>query len=216
MRTGLKSLALRLMLAPALLMPATGFPEPPDASNVLESFRQTAAAEYRYEETRTLDMMAAPWKGSGYLFSSPDGALIKLQLAPEKAIMAISGDRMLYYDAAHGQRQSAPLSFAGPMADQIGTFRAILQGRTEELKAAYDIRSEIRGKHWTLRLTAKEHGDDEPGLAVEISGDANQPRRHIVIQQPDGEKADYVMEKTGEGKHLEAPMQRLLAEATGE
>jgi choline dehydrogenase-like flavoprotein len=216
MKFGFKLAALRLMLVPVLLMPALGFPEPPDSSHVLESFRQTAAAEYRYEETRTLEMMAAPWKGSGYLFSSPDGTLIKLQLAPEKVIMAISGDRMLYYDAAHGERQSASLSFAGPMAEQIGTFRAILQGRAEELKAAYDIRSEIHGKHWTLRLTAKERDGDEPGLAVEISGDTDQPRRHIAIQQPDGEKAVYVMEKTGEGKQLEAPMQRLLSEATEE
>jgi hypothetical protein len=216
MISGFKFTALRLMLIPALLMPAMGFPEPPDTLNVLESFRQTAAAEYRYEETRTLEMMAAPWKGSGYLFSSPDGTLIKLQLSPDKAVMAISGDRMLYYDAAHGQRQSAPLSFAGPMAEQIGTFRAILQGRAEELMSAYDIRSEIRGKHWKLRLTAKEYGDGEPGLAVEISGDAAQLRRHIAIQQPDGEKTEYVMEKTGEGKHLEKPIQRLLSEALGE
>jgi hypothetical protein len=208
----IRPLAVRLMAAALLLMPDAALPDSPDP---LQRFRQTAATQYRYEETRTLELMAAPWKGKGYLLSSPDGTLVKLQLSPERIIMAISGERMMYYDSAHGQRQSAPLGQGGPMAEQVGAFRAILQGRTAELRSGYDIRTETRDKRWTLHLAGKARKAGEPPPVLEISGDENLRRRHILIRQPDGEKTEYALEKSAEGKHLEPWIKDLVAEASG-
>jgi hypothetical protein len=201
----------RLALLPLLLAPVPGWPEQPDAAALLERLHPAAAAEFRYEETRNLELMAAPWQGFGYLLSGTDGALVKLQLSPERVVMVIAGDRMYYYDAARGRRQSAPLSFAGEMAGQIGAFRAILQGLAGELEARYAVAVERRETAWTVRLTEKAA---KAGPAIEISGDDG-PQRRIVIRQPDGDSTEYRVEKTGEGKHLEATLQRLVAEAAG-
>ncbi len=209
-------IALRpLGLITAFLLPFAALSGPPEAAELLARFRQTAATEYRYEETRTLELLAAPWKGKGYLLSSPNGALVKLQLSPERIVMAVSGDRLYYYDYTQGQRQSAPLSAAGPMARQVGAFRALLQGRAEELKNEYEIRAESQAKSWTLVLAGKPKEGGEPAPTLEISDDTALRRRRIIIRQPDGEETVYLMEKAAEGKHLEPWIQRLMAEAAG-
>ncbi|MGZ8244643.1 LolA-related protein [Methylomagnum sp.] len=188
----------------------------PSATELLNRFRQAAPVEFRYQETRRLELLDQPWRGAGYLLSAPDGTLVKLQTAPERVVMAISGDRMYYYDAAHQQRQSAPLAYAGEMAEQIGTFRAIIQGRAEELAADYDIRAESKDQRWTLRLDGKTDAAEEPATRIEISGDETQGQRRIAIHPPTGEDTEYSLDKSREGAAVEAPLRQLVSEAAGE
>lgn len=204
------------LLATVLLPAAAVLAEPREAPELLARLRQTVPVEYRYEETRTLELMAAPWKGKGYLYSAPDGTLIKLQISPDRAIMAIAGERMIYYDDATDQRQSAPLAYAGPMAEQIRSFRAILQGRAPDLGAVYDIRAEVSGKAWKLKLSRKAPGEGAPIANIEMSGADEMRRQHILIEQADGENTRYTLEKSREGEVLAAPMRGLLAEAMGD
>lgn len=210
----MSALARGALLLTTLLLPSAAFSEAQKPAEILARFHRTVAEEYRYRETRTLELMTAPWQGKGYLYSAPDGTLIKLQLAPERAIMAISGERMIHYDDARDRRQSAPLAAAGSMAEQIRSFRAILQGRADELEAAYDLRAETTGKAWTLRLTGKPRPEGEPAPTIEMSGEGG--KRRIVIERGDGEKTEYVLEKAREGQVLEGPMRGLLVEALGE
>jgi hypothetical protein len=203
-------------MALLVLMPCPGFATPPNPADPLEGFRQTQAIEFRYRETRHLELLAKPWQGAGYLFSTPDGKLIKLQLSPERVVMAISGDRMYYYDYLRGERHSAPLAQAGAMAQQVGIFRAILQGRSDELRAGYELRTESGNKNWTLRLIGKTPLDANSRPAFEISGGRNPARRVIAIRQPDGEKTDYVLEQAAVGKHLETWIEQLVQEARGD
>jgi hypothetical protein len=206
-------------LVAALLAPAAGHAGPPDSPllpEVLARLYQTEAVSFRYEETRTLELLAAPWRGWGYLFSSPDGTLVKLQLSPERVVMAITGERMLYHDAAHGQRQSAPLAFAGAMAGPVALFRSVLQGRGGELQAHYEVTAERRERQWRLRFAPKAPGPDAAGTRIEMSGADAGPERRIVIEQADGERTEYRLEKTEEGRHLEVSIQRLLLEAQGD
>lgn len=210
---GATSIPLRLLLAASVWAPAAALAEPPEIADRLARFRQTAAIEYRYEETRTLELLAAPWKGKGYLLSSPDGTLVKLQLSPERVVMAVSGERLYYH--AQEQRQSAPLDAVGSLARPIGALRALLQGCAEELKASYEIRTEISGKRDIVILTGKPQENGKPAPSLEVS-DETARRRRIVIRQPDGEKTVYLLEKAAEGKHLEPWIQRLRAEAAGD
>ncbi|WP_054775066.1 hypothetical protein, partial [Methylogaea oryzae] len=178
--------------------------------------RQSGPAQFHYEETRRLELAAAPWHGEGYMLSGADGSLVKLQLLPKRVIMAIVQDRMYYWDPEQRQRSSAPLSFAGSAAGQIAVFRAILQGQAETLAPDYDFAADRQGKRWSLRVTPKPGQGGEEAPSVEISGDEDTNRRRIAISQPDGESTEYRMERTDEGQRLEYSIQRLLLEAAGE
>jgi hypothetical protein len=214
MKTGLKPCAPYLLFTALLLSPLCSAADSSDTGKLLENFRQMAATGYAYQETRILDLVDAPAHSTGYLYSSAAGTLIKLQLSPERIIMAITATRMYYYNAAQGQRYSAPLDFAAPMAAQIGGFRAILQGRAAELSANYDIDIKQRGHLWTLHLNGK--APDNAGLVIEVSGDETKPQRKIMIQQPDGEKTEYMMKPETVKQPSETTVERLLTEATGE
>jgi hypothetical protein len=185
-------------------------------AELLARIRQNDQAQFRYEETRTLELASSPWHGEGYMLSAADGSLVKLQLQPSRVIMAIAEQRMYYWDRQQNQRHSAPLDSAGAAAGQITVFRSILQGRTEELQATYDFAGEKQGKQWILRMTPKPDLSDQDAPAIEISGDEEDKQRRIMIRQADGESTEYKMVKTAEARQQEYSIQRLLLEAMGE
>lgn len=205
-----------LLLALALV-PLAASADGTDVPALLGRIRQTGPSEYRYEETRRLELAASPWHGEGYMFSSADGTLVKLQLQPKRVIMAIvEGRQMYYYDPEQKQRHAASVSDAGDAAGQITVFRSILQGRAEELQPGYDFAATAQGTRWTLSLTPKPGQAEEDASTVEISGADNGLERHILIRQPDGESTQYHMTKTGAGPRVEDSVRRLLLEAIGE
>lgn len=186
-----------------------------DLSELIKRVRHSDSTEFRYEETRTLELAASPVQSSGYLLSGTDGRLVKLQLQPKRIIMAVVGEQMLYFDAEQKERHSMVISEAGAAAEQISVFRAMLQGQIEALKPRYEFSSEKHGKHWLVKVLPKpEAGDEAPSL--EFSGDEDRPRQKILIRLADGESTEYRMEKTAEGKQLDLSIQRLLTEASGE
>jgi hypothetical protein len=198
------------------LMPVAGLADEAGLADLLGRIRQSGPAEFRYEETRKLELASSLWQGQGYMLSGADGSLVKLQLLPKRVIMVIAEGRMYYWDPEQKQRHTAPLGHAGQASGQITVFRTILQGHAEELKPTYDFAPEKHGKRWTLRVTPKPGQSDEDGSSIEISGDENERKRQILIIQPDGESTEYRMEKTAEGQRLEYSIQRLLLEAAGE
>jgi len=204
---------LLLLLA---LLPVAGLADEAGLADLFGRIRQGGSAEFRYEETRTLELASSPVQASGYMLSGADGSLVKLQLLPKRVIMAISGGRMVYWDPEQKQRHAAPLGHAGPAAGQITVFRSILQGHAEELQPTYDFASERHGPRWTLRVSPKPGLSDGDAPSIEISGDENALKRHVLIRQPDGESTEYRLEKTAEGPRLDYSIQRLLLEAAGE
>ncbi|MDT4291867.1 outer membrane lipoprotein carrier protein LolA [Methylomonas sp. MO1] len=205
--------AMFLLLA---LLPIAGSADDSVLTELLARIRQKGQAQFRYEETRILELANEPWHGQGQMLSGADGSLVKLQLQPTRVIMAIAEQRMLYWDPQQNQRHSAALDSAGPAGEQIKVFRSILQGRTEELQLNYAIAAEKQGPQWTLRLTPKPElsGDDLP--SIEISGDDKDEQRRILIKQSDGESTEYRMQKATAAQQQEYSLQRLLREASGE
>lgn len=205
--------ALFLLLA---LLPIAGSTDDSVLTELLARIRQTGQAQFRYEETRILELANEPWHGQGQMLSGADGSLVKLQLQPTRVIMAIAEQRMLYWDPQQNQRHSAALDSAGPAGEQIKVFRTILQGRTDELQTSYDIAAEKQGKQWILRLTAKPEMNADELPSIEISGDDEDKQRRILIKQTDGESTEYRMQKTTAAQQQEYSLQRLLLEASGE
>jgi hypothetical protein len=205
--------ALFLLLA---LLPIAGSTDDSVLTELLARIRQTGQAQFRYEETRILELANEPWHGQGQMLSGADGSLVKLQLQPTRVIMAITEQRMLYWDPQQNQRHSAALDSAGPAGEQIKVFRTILQGRSEELQAKYDLSAEKQGKQWVMRMTPKPelNADDLP--SIEISGDDEHIQRRILIKQTDGESTEYRMHKATAAQQQEYSLQRLLLEASGE
>lgn len=215
MRAFKRAFFLPLLLA--LFLPLAGLAGEQDAADLLRDLRPTAgAAEFRYEETRVLELVAAPWHGWGYLLSGADGSLVKLQMFPQRVVMAIVGDRMWYYDHDQNQRRSAPLGAAGAMQQQIAAFRSILQGRADELRGLYTLDAKRQGGHWTLHLAAKAKPAGTGVASLEMSGEERGTHRNLRIVEADGESTEYRLEKTNEGQSVELTIQRLLGEATGE
>ncbi|WP_446811297.1 LolA family protein [Methylomonas sp. 2BW1-5-20] len=198
------------------LLPALGWADETLLSELLTRIRQNSQAQFRYEETRILELAASPWHGQGYMLSGADGSLVKLQLQPARVIMAIAEQRMYYWDPQQNQRHSAALDSAGPAGEQIKAFRSILQGRTDELQTSYDLAAEKQGKQWSLRMTPKPELNADLIPAIEISGDDEDKQRRILIKQADGESTEYRMQKATEAQQQEYSIRGLLREASGE
>lgn len=197
-----------------LLLPLTALAGEPEAIALLRDLRPAdGAAEFRYEETRVLELVAEPWHGSGFLLSGADGSLVKLQLSPQRVVMAVADGRMWYYDPAKDERHNASLDSDGAVQRQISAFRAILQGRAEELRTLYRLDAERKQGRWTLRLAGKEA---DAVAAIEMSGEDRGPHRTLRIHDADGESTDYRLEKTAGGEAVETKLRGLLREATGE
>lgn len=199
-----------------LMLPILSWAEDTALTEVLARVQQSGPAKYHYQETRRMELLDAPVQAQGYMLTDAEGTLVKLQLQPSRVIMAIAGQSMFYWDPAQHQRHSAPLASAGPAAQQIAVFRVVLQGRIEELQAAYDFAAENHGKQWTLRLTPKPDQGGSDSLSIEITGDAEYQQRNIVIRQADGDSTEYLISIAADEQASEYTISRLLREVTGD
>lgn len=204
----------RAIYALLLLLPAFGHADDSALTDLLARIRQDGVAEFRYHETRNLELATAPWQGQGLMLSSADGSLVKLQQQPNRVIMAIAGQKMYYWDAGQNQRHVAPLEQTGPAA-QILVFRNLLQGHIDELRADFELSVDRHDQHWTLRMTPKPDQADD-AASIEISGDQDPGKRQLLIRQPDGDSTEYQLEKTTEGQSAADSIKSLLLEAAGE
>lgn len=205
---------------PALLlwlgMSTPVFADDGKLTEVLARLRQSGQATFQYQETRQLELATSPWQARGVMLTDAAGSLVKLQLQPSRVIMAISGDSLYYWDAAQNQRHSLPISYADEAAEQILIFRSILQGRTQELQAGYNLAADIQDQHWSLHMQPKPDQADEYAPSIDISGDADPDKRQILIRQPDGETTEYHIEKSTDQQAAAYTIPQLLQEAGGE
>lgn len=204
---------VKLSLSFLLCLPMLVLADDSSLNQILSHIRHDGAAEFRYQETRTLELASAPWHGSGLMLSGADGSLIKLQQQPNRVVMAIAGDKMYYWDPAQQQRHVAPLENDGP-AGQILLFRKLLQGQIEQLRSDYDLIAEQHQQQWILRLTPKTAADE--GFSIEISGDQNPDHRRLLIRQADDESSDYQLQLSHDNLDPSATIKQLLTEAAGE
>lgn len=195
------------------LIPISGICDDSKLDQVLGHFAQDQQGVFNYQETRHLELVSTPWHGEGLMLTASDGSLVKLQLQPERIIMAISGDNLYYWHPAQNQRHNMPISFGEDAARQILIFRQILQGQLSSLQQQYDLTADSDGQHWTLQLRPKP-STEQLISAISISG--NQQQRQIVIQQSDGESSEYRIEKADPQITAQYSISQLLQEASGE
>ncbi|WP_367155273.1 outer membrane lipoprotein carrier protein LolA [Methylomonas sp. HYX-M1] len=187
-----------------------------EPANWVQLLKQTGPGYYRYEETRELELASQPWHAQGFMLTDATGNLVKLQTVPQRVIMAIAGEQLYYWDPINKQRHSASIEAAGDAAQQIAAFRAILQGRIEQLQADYEIALHPLGNGWQLRFTPKAAAAETSLPSIEIAGNGDTRQRDISIRQADGEITRYRIDasapEAGGGMTIDA----LLREAAGE
>ena len=181
---------------------------------VLARLRQDGEGKFRYQETRTLELATAPWQGQGYMLTDGKGSLVKLQLAPQRVIMAVSQQRLYYYDPSLQQRHELPLDYADPAAGQIVVFRSLLQGRSEDFQADYAFAAKQHDGFWRLTLTPKT--GHETAARIEIAGDDRVRSRQITILQADGDSTVYRIEPLPVPQAASVSIDGLLREAVGD
>jgi len=204
------------LFAFAMMLPILGWADDVILPDVLTRSRQSGPAKFQYTETRRMELLDAPAIAQGYMLTDAEGTLVKLQLEPKRVVMAIAGQTMFYWDPEQKQRHSAPVAYGGPAAQQITVFRAILQGRLDELRANYLFAAENKDDQWTLQLTPKSEQTSSDTSSITITGDAEDKQRKIVILQTDGESTEYLVANATEGRASEYSISSLLREATGD
>jgi hypothetical protein len=184
---------------------------------ILALLRQPDAAKFLYRETRQLELIISPSQSQGYMLTAANGTLIKLQLQPSRIIMAIAGERMIYWEPEQNLRHNMPLSDGGEAAQQIELFRAILQGQTDKLQTRFDFTAKKHAGQWLLRLTPKPEQGEQHLPTVEISGSTDDDNlRKIVIRQADSETSEYHISKILDNEAKDYSISGLLQEAAGD
>jgi len=167
-----------------------------------------------YKETRTLALLAQPWRGRGYLLADPQGTLVKLQLSPQRVIMAATPRELLYFDPASGERYRLPLPAPPPQAEGILVLQQLLRGDLESIRRRYRVDYEEDEQGWRLKLAPLS--DDSPYRQVLLRGDAQGKRQVLVVIEQDGDRTVTEMTVDERGSQLSYTIARLLQEALGQ
>jgi len=180
---------------------------------VLAHVAQDQQGVFNYQETRQLELATSPIETQGMMLTDSDGSLVKLQLKPERVIMAISGDALYYWNPAQNQRHQMPVSAGEDATQQILIFRQLLQGRLDELQQQFQLDAESDDQGWTLRLQPKQ-ADESLIAAITVSG--NSSGRHMIIRQSDGDSSEYRITPSAPQTAQHYRISTLLQEAAGE
>ncbi|MDD5276952.1 MAG: outer membrane lipoprotein carrier protein LolA [Methylovulum sp.] len=208
-----KRLWLALFLCLAALFANEAYAETP-LSALMRSMKSDAAVRMAYQETRTLELMDKPWKGSGYLYSLPPDLMIKEQVQPERVLMAIKGDKMFYFEPANKVRHQVEIAEDNPLSLNVGVFKSLINADEALLHRLYQVEFHARTKDWAMILTPKQ--DTRSGFSILISGLAQQQADTLKVKQADGDFSEFTMQKDAAGAEVKTAADRLYRELLGE
>jgi hypothetical protein len=212
-RIKITALTALMCIACTLVTAETITPQPSQWSDLLILQKTTS---FRYQETRHLELLDSPWQGGGLLLASKDGTLVKLQMRPERKIMAITPGEMIYFDSETEERRRLPLSTPHPMTRQALIFQELLQGRLDRISTDYDITFQKTAPDWTLTLKPKATHDKPVFTEIVMKGSVDSATRDIHLTENGGDSSDLAMQLLETGPQLEFMIERLLREAIGQ
>ena len=207
-----KTCALGLMLIPFL---AGNISHADDSlSALMQRMKSNTAVRIAYQETRTLELMAQPWQGSGYMYSLPPGIMIKEQLKPERLLMGIHDDKIFYYDPMNDVRHQGDMDEDNPQSLNIAVFKALINADETSLRRLYQVEFFSKAQGWIMTLKPKR--DSESGFSIVISGLPQQPADTIKVRQADGDLSEFSLQKGVIGEEIKITASRLYRELLGE
>ncbi len=180
---------------------------------VMQRMKPESALRIAYQETRYLELIQEPWQASGFLYAQPPDVLVKEQLSPVREIMGANGDKMFYYDPVNDVRHQAVMERDDPLSLNIAAFKTLIAGDSNLLVAMYRLGFYSDPEQWTLTLT--EHADSDATVKIIVTGFTGQQANKITMQQPDGDRSEFILTETAQAKHLEKRIQELNQELLG-
>lgn len=204
---------LKFFSLPAWLLAAScvnGVRAEDSLAALMQRMRSEQSVRIAYLETRTLALLDEPWRGSGYMYSLPPDTMLKEQLRPERLLMAISGEEMMYFDPGNEVRHQGVLDEDNPMSLNVAVFKALMTGDRQLLEKMYRVDFVAEPERWVLKLKAKNAPDST--FAIEISGLSGQQPQRIVVDQDDGDRNEFLLQKDAEGGEVETAARRLTRE----
>lgn len=205
-------LSLLLMSITALMLSDSRADE--SLNSLLQGMRADTAVRIAYRETRTMALLEQPWQGSGYLYSLPPDLLIKEQLLPERVLMGVKDEQMLYFDPVNAVRHRGRLEEDSPLSLTIAVFKALINGDAALLQRFYRIQFKNSAPGWAMTLTSAR--DSVSGFNIVISGKSKQQIDSFIIQQADGELSELALHAQSAGDAIDAAIEHLSRELLGE
>ncbi len=178
-------------------------------SSVLARMKPQTVVKIHYRETRYLELLDKPWKGSGYFYVFP-GGMIKEQWYPQRQIMAVKANKLYYFDPFADVRYQGEME--GDTGGQAIAFKGLMAGDEELLQKFFQIDFYNRNKSWVLTLVPKQPRLAEQLSRVVISGAINQSANKIEIFLTDGDRHVMQLEATERGDQLNHKVEQLLTE----
>ena len=183
-------------------------------TSIMQRMQSAGPVSIDYQERRQLEFMAEPWQGSGTIYSLPPDLMIRQQLEPERLLMGIKGNAMLYFDPANSVRHQSEMDEENPLTLNIAVFKALTHADETLLQRLYHVDLLSRPQGWRMTLKPKQNG--ESGFKIVITGLPQQQASKVIIYQPDGDYSEMTLQKATTDDALQATMNRLYQELVGE
>lgn len=208
-------LQYRMRLASLLLLVSVAALHPVHSAaqealgSVLERIRIQETRHFSYRETRTLQLLAAPWQATGDMYISPQQMVIA-QRSPTLVFTVISADRMQYIDT--GQDIDRSLKLERPFAvPGMEPFMQLLYGATRHTgqEQDYVISFDTAGQRWFLQLTPQQDTADEI-IRMQLSGDTGHGPDQLVLEHAEGDRMEWQLSLVSQGEAAGRELQQLL------
>ena len=184
-------------------------------SSVMARMTPQGVVQFRYEEIRTMALLAEPWHGNGVLYADPPDRMVKLQVQPERIVMAVDGDRMWYYDSLRQVRHSSPISEDDERSVLIIVMQALLNGDRARLEEDFRVEFSVESDTWRLKLAPGSTEAPKTESFVLVSGPVGEAAKRIVLQQSDGDRSELLLTKIADRERLVETIDLLIEEAEG-
>ncbi len=205
---------LKLIILLFLIFPFNSAYSQDTLSSLMQTMKSDQATRIAYKETRILELIDEPWKGSGFMYSLPPDLMVKEQLLPKRVLMGIKGDKMFYFDQTNNFRHQGELDNNDLISLNVAVFKALITADEALLHSMYQVDFISTSKGWSMNLKPKNNKD--LGFSTIVTGATNQQIDKISIKQSDGDSSEFMLQKDASGERVKNIATRLYQELQGE
>ena len=199
---------VNLLLFAIAVLPATVTAQD-TLTAVLQRLRVQETLHFSYRETRTLQLLAAPWQATGDLYTSPRQMVIAQQ-SPTPVLTVISAGRMLHIDSTQDLQRSLKLEqpFAVPGMEP---FMQLLYGTggQSELEQQYTLGFDTAAQRWSLQLVPQQH-TQHGIIRMQLSGASGRGPDRLLLEQADGDHTEWQLSLLSQGTAADRDLQQAL------
>ena len=199
-----------LCILACLLTPLSALAEDTLAS-VVSRLQVKQASTYSYTEKRQIQLLSAPWEGSGVMYLSPETMVIE-QRAPKHSIIVIADNKMRYVEPQNDVLYVKKLKRSFDLPG-MGSFLQLVYGQSTlaELEDKFEIAFVSNVAEWSLSLTLR---DPKRVQGMKLVGPVGEAARELTIHFIDGDLSSWTMVQHITGEPALKAMNKVLALAT--